>query len=262
LNTLTLKRQPRAAITLMIETNQHLLNFFLNTLSSKAKTFQPHILVGHNTVLANHCSWREMPRSAISHLVAPSPNLLRFLRSQVGLSTTIPCPVSRCARLLQQSRTFSTCPKQDTKLLPAPRSWSASEFAASQACPLREAQSRPLDLHATRTTSVFGENNAVIRRRRSSHGDGKRPLLRRLFSSHQQSSWWWRWWKGVSTPRGRQLPPLSSFLDASSIARSTKAANEPRLRCTEFNENGNVTLVNGEFKKSELIAKVSKRTIF
>jgi hypothetical protein len=28
------------------------------------------------------------------------------------------------------------------------------------------------------------------------------------------------------------------------------------LRCTEFDENGNVTLVNGEFRKSELIAKV------
>jgi len=36
-----------------------------------------------------------------------------------------------------------------------------------------------------------------------------------------------------------------------------KASNELKLRCTEFDENGNVTLVNGEFKKSELIAKVS-----
>lgn len=37
---------------------------------------------------------------------------------------------------------------------------------------------------------------------------------------------------------------------------SAKAANEQKLRCTEFDENGNVVLVNGEFKKSELIAKV------
>lgn len=37
---------------------------------------------------------------------------------------------------------------------------------------------------------------------------------------------------------------------------SNKASNELKLRCTEFDENGNVTLVNGEFKKSELIAKV------
>ena len=36
---------------------------------------------------------------------------------------------------------------------------------------------------------------------------------------------------------------------------SAKAANEQKLRCTEFDENGNVVLVNGEFKKSELIAK-------
>ncbi|KMP02861.1 inner membrane magnesium transporter mrs2 [Coccidioides immitis H538.4] len=34
-----------------------------------------------------------------------------------------------------------------------------------------------------------------------------------------------------------------------------KASNEPRLRCTEFDENGNVTLISEEFKKSELIAK-------
>lgn len=45
---------------------------------------------------------------------------------------------------------------------------------------------------------------------------------------------------------------------------SGKAANELKLRCTEFDENGNVVLVNGEFKKSELIAKVPplRRVIF
>lgn len=42
---------------------------------------------------------------------------------------------------------------------------------------------------------------------------------------------------------------------------SAKAANEPKLRCTEFDENGNVVLVNGEFKKSELIAKVNNSLI-
>ena len=39
---------------------------------------------------------------------------------------------------------------------------------------------------------------------------------------------------------------------------SAKAANEPKLRCTEFDENGNVSLTNGLLKKSELIAKVCK----
>lgn len=35
-----------------------------------------------------------------------------------------------------------------------------------------------------------------------------------------------------------------------------KAAMDPRLRCTEVDENGNVVMVDGELKKSELIAKV------
>ncbi|QSZ36590.1 hypothetical protein DSL72_006470 [Monilinia vaccinii-corymbosi] len=46
-------------------------------------------------------------------------------------------------------------------------------------------------------------------------------------------------------------------IDVFSLGRSVsvKAASEPRLRCTELDEKGNVVLVNGEFKKSELIAK-------
>ncbi|KAI9768958.1 MAG: magnesium ion transporter [Geoglossum simile] len=59
------------------------------------------------------------------------------------------------------------------------------------------------------------------------------------------------------------LPPLGGFPDEGvdssifNLGRGLpgKGANEPKLRCTEFDENGNVTLVNGEFKKSELIAK-------
>jgi len=54
------------------------------------------------------------------------------------------------------------------------------------------------------------------------------------------------------------LPPLQGFLDddAGLGGRIIKPSSELKLRCTEFDENGNVTLVNGEFRKSELIAKV------
>jgi magnesium transporter len=41
-----------------------------------------------------------------------------------------------------------------------------------------------------------------------------------------------------------------------SRTQTAKAALEPRLRCTEVDENGEVIMVDGEFKKSELIAKV------
>jgi magnesium transporter len=57
------------------------------------------------------------------------------------------------------------------------------------------------------------------------------------------------------------LPNHDEFGDNSSIFNNrrtlaAKAASEPRLRCTEVDEHGNVILVDGEFKKTELIAKV------
>ena len=39
---------------------------------------------------------------------------------------------------------------------------------------------------------------------------------------------------------------------------SAKAALEPRVRCTEVDEHGETTITDGEFKKTELIAKVSR----
>jgi hypothetical protein len=53
---------------------------------------------------------------------------------------------------------------------------------------------------------------------------------------------------------------LAATLAAAAAAAAgkgkAKAGNELRLRCTEFDKMGRVTLVSGEFKKSELIAKV------
>jgi magnesium transporter len=40
------------------------------------------------------------------------------------------------------------------------------------------------------------------------------------------------------------------------LGRMSRTANELKMRCTELDEHGNVTMVSGEFKKSELIAKV------
>nr|POE59093.1 mitochondrial inner membrane magnesium transporter mrs2 [Quercus suber] len=70
----------------------------------------------------------------------------------------------------------------------------------------------------------------------------------------------WRHLRPPSQPKRRlqqdDLPYLHGFLDDGLGGRIIKPSNELRLRCTEFDENGNVTLVNGEFRKSELIAKV------
>lgn len=59
-----------------------------------------------------------------------------------------------------------------------------------------------------------------------------------------------------SSLQPNDLPPLSNGPDdGANLGRLLRPANELMLRCTEFDENGNVT-VNGDFKKSELIAKV------
>lgn len=79
------------------------------------------------------------------------------------------------------------------------------------------------------------------------------PLLRRL--------WRVKGRRPADALKPHDLPPLPGFLgdDAeTTLGRSIagKASNELKLRCTEVDGNGNVTLVNGEFKKAELIAKV------
>jgi magnesium transporter len=56
-------------------------------------------------------------------------------------------------------------------------------------------------------------------------------------------------------PRGREDSTETSVFSLGRVV-SAKAAAQPKVRCTELDEYGNVTLASGEFKKSELIAKV------
>ncbi|KAG7138877.1 Mitochondrial inner membrane magnesium transporter MRS2 like protein [Verticillium longisporum] len=78
-------------------------------------------------------------------------------------------------------------------------------------------------------------------------------------------SWKEKLW-GVGARRGAKplqptdLPTHDQVGDGSSMFNyrrilTAKAASEPRLRCTEVDEDGEVILVDGEFKKTELIAK-------
>ncbi|KAL9084099.1 MAG: hypothetical protein Q9165_008237 [Trypethelium subeluteriae] len=56
--------------------------------------------------------------------------------------------------------------------------------------------------------------------------------------------------------RPDDLPSIGGFLDdGAGFGRILKPSTDLRLRCTELDEKGNVTLVSGEFKKSELIQK-------
>lgn len=52
---------------------------------------------------------------------------------------------------------------------------------------------------------------------------------------------------------------LEDSIFTSSMGRRAKAALEPVLRCTEVDEKGDAILTDGAFKKTELIAKVSRQ---
>lgn len=88
-------------------------------------------------------------------------------------------------------------------------------------------------------------------------------LCRGFWNSATRSRWQRPWQhvrpKKTAPLQPNDLPPLPRLLDdagAASLGRIVKPTNELRMRCTEFDGDGKVTLVNGAFKKSELIAKV------
>ena len=90
------------------------------------------------------------------------------------------------------------------------------------------------------------------------------PSQRNASSRTSWHEWRRKLWGNTPKKGGRPLrkDDLSSSIDSDEKAFnlghriSAKAAAQPRLRCTELDENGKVVLANGEFKKSELIAKV------
>jgi hypothetical protein len=178
-----------------------------------------------------------MPPLATSRMVVPSPETLRFLRARALGVTEIPW----CIRAYNSTA----------------KSKRPAESASFRRCYSTIPSTSMLDGAQTSRRRGNRIQSSCI------HHPLSTPTTNRCFSTSAMQSRWRSFWKymtGGSTTR--RLPPLASFLDASTPRqRLIKAANEPRLRCTEFDEKGNVTLVNGEFKKSELIAKVCIRTL-
>lgn len=81
-----------------------------------------------------------------------------------------------------------------------------------------------------------------------------------------KATWQEKLWGGPAKQnqplQPEDLPSRVDFESATSMFNTrrtllAKASVEPRLRCTEVDESGKVILVDGEFKKTELIAKVS-----
>lgn len=191
---------------------------------------------------------------------APSSSLLRFLHSQS----------EHCFQpsVIANSQGFASGngePQQQSKPCNAP---AMSRIASRNLVSVGRSTSclsSPLHLdflapsfaspRATFSTTTQRPRPREIRKRTDQAIGGSR------YASEDRSPSWLGRLFGKKSARRRPLRGVADeSIEASpyTIGRtvSVKAANEQKLRCTEFDENGNVVLVNGEFKKSELIAKV------
>lgn len=198
---------------------------------------------------------------------APSSTLLKFLKSQSetvcffspnprpGLTFDYEAPGTpqlrdRSLENLPTARRLSTCAPRRANvkagLLNLDVLWSRHTYAT--------------------LTTLPASSKCVARHKRAACGGS---LVSQRAASSGSKEWHQKLWGVTSLRGGRPLRPddLPASLrgnegesDTSmfSLGRhiSAKAAAQPKLRCTEFDEIGNVVLASGEFKKSELIAKV------
>jgi hypothetical protein len=174
---------------------------------------------------------------------APSASLLRFLHSQSRSVTSL----SACAPTKRASShntlTVGSLRRSSAWIRP-----DKSRCAATLNTKLSITSSRPKAEISPRTLE-----QSIITRPAST---ARRPFLKRLFDLRKS--------KTVEYKNTQNGP---AWIDEGTdgifnIGRglAAKASNELRIRCTEFDNNGNVTLVNGEFRKLELIAKVCSQT--
>lgn len=186
----------------------------------------------------------------------PSVSALRFLRAQSdSIYFVIP---STCGRSSGGGTRRWSSFRRSTS------SWTRFNPSSCRATPKADLFTRPalsfkrsgsrrrpsIGLN-THTKPCLSPSNSVPLRSSSSTS---RTLLRRLFDLRRKKTAESK----LNRPQGPALfddKTEPNFTIARNLA--AKASNELRLRCTEFDINGDVTLVNGEFKKSELIAKVS-----
>ena len=193
-----------------------------------------------------------------THVSAPSSSLLRFLRSQsedicffTSNSRTYArrCSLGHPPRVSSQA---SLAPKRSISTSKLRQATALSSFVNLDGSRTACARESPSNLstppHANRLwPCVSNESNTTSRAARYASTDSH-PFLKKILGRR----------KSGSDPKSNEPPPLPSFLDEAALGRSktVKGTNELKLRCTEFNDDGKVTLVNGEFKKTELIAKV------
>ncbi|CZT05632.1 related to inner membrane magnesium transporter MRS2, mitochondrial precursor [Rhynchosporium agropyri] len=197
------------------------------------------------------------------HAPAPSATLLKFLKSQsesICFFSPNPRTASTSQARTSHLRTSSNVkyPSNTRRLYTySPRRATVEAGILSLEC---------LWPRAAPALNASSAKSHVIAWRRNLGYGGSLVTQRNAHSGSKK--WHQKLWGAASLRVGRPLRPddLPSTSHGSeedsensmfSLGRhiSAKAAAQPKLRCTEFDESGNVVLASGEFKKSELIAK-------
>lgn len=205
-----------------------------------------------------------MPPTIRTPVPVPSTNLLRFLRSQTEASIFSQSHCTEAAAAALRSSTVRSA--QNHQCFARKPARSGTRPISTTTC------GRPELVRA----SLIRPQPVTTRLNRRRKGLELSPVAfftttsARQYACDDDSSTPRRTWKdrlwgiggrGVAKPLKPNDLPFHDDGEAGSMFNNrriltAKAALEPRLRCTEVDENGEVILVDGEFKKTELIAKV------
>lgn len=199
-----------------------------------------------------------MPPVSLRHGAVPSLALLRFLRAQ-----SAPFKPATAARPPPRSNRISHARHNST--LSVPSSAQLPQLP-TQLPPSTPPASFSLLSPSSPPCGIF-LCSANFSSPLSRHSGTAWLTQRRAFSTTRPAAFLGlRFWErnkrksGAGPLQPNDLPPRHpegyTQDDHGNLGRVMRPINEPRIRCTEFDENGNITLVNSEFRKSELIAKV------
>lgn len=200
-------------------------------------------------------------------VLAPSSTLLRFLRSQSeGVCFFSPNP-SHGAFVFDHAAPRACTPRSKSVLRPPSATTRPLSTTSRKQITLEASFLSCESLWPRGSEAPLSKATKIKSRTRNPVSVGRTDLAY-ITRRNGSEGWIWRKFGRGAPQKGPPLMPddLPGFKMVEdsgdsmfNLGRklSAKAQNEPKLKCTEFDENGNVVLVNEGFRKSELIAKVT-----
>ncbi|KAF2262412.1 cora-domain-containing protein [Lojkania enalia] len=188
----------------------------------------------------------------LHNFAIPSPSVLRFLRAQV--KNAFEEPASRGAALrCQRSRFASTCVKEEKTSggVMAPGGAVVKQIVWKENRSFLLARITGLNSKLGTSTSYSSPSCTISLQCRRTFSKTSRQDAWNLLGRKKRQ----RVNPSPSVPTSPLAMTMDGGIGFNGLGRIARPANELKMRCTELDENGNVTMVSGEFKKSELIAK-------